>query len=121
MIVIAGTVDVDPERRAAALEASCRHAAETRKLPGCLDYVWSADPLTPGRIYVFERWESRAALETHFASPHFPAMRDTIVAHGIRGLDVSKYEIGRVEPVYDPQGRARADFFTAPGPAQKTE
>jgi hypothetical protein len=40
-------------------------------------------------------------------------MRDTIAAHGIRGLDVSKHRISLSEPVYDPQGRPRADFFTA--------
>ena len=112
VIIIAGTVDVDPERRDAALEAAKEHQEATRKLPGCLDYVWSADLLTPGRIYVFERWESREALEEHFASPHFPAMRDTIAAHGIRGLDVAKYKIELSEGVYDPTGRARADFFS---------
>jgi quinol monooxygenase YgiN len=118
LIIIAGTVDVDPEQREAALVAGCEHMKETRKLPGCLDYVWSADPLTPGRIVILERWETQDSLEVHFASPHYLAMRDTIVAHGIRGIDVSKHEIGRVEPVYDPQGRPRADFFSE---AQKTE
>ncbi|MCP3986512.1 MAG: antibiotic biosynthesis monooxygenase [bacterium] len=112
MIIIAGTVDVDPEQREAALSSGCVHMVETRKLPGCLDYVWSADPLTPGRIYVYERWQDQATLAAHFESPHFPAMRDTIAAHGIRGVDVAKVEVGRVEPVYDPQGRARADFFS---------
>ncbi|MBW2419472.1 MAG: antibiotic biosynthesis monooxygenase [Deltaproteobacteria bacterium] len=112
VIIIAGTVDVDPEQREAALEAAKVHQAETRKNPGCLDYVWSADPLTPGRIYVFERWTNREALEVHFASPHFPAMRDTIAAHGICGLDVSKYKIALSEGVYDAQGQPRADFST---------
>ena len=39
-------------------------------------------------------------------------MRDTIAAHGIRGVDVSKYRMDLQEPVYDPSGRPRADFFT---------
>ena len=112
MIIIAGTVDVAPDRRAAALEAARAHMAETRKLPGCLDYVWSADPMVEGRIYVFERWADRAALEHHFASAHFPAMRDTIAAHRITGLEVWKYRGDVQEPVYDPTGRPRADFFT---------
>ena len=112
VIIIAGTVDVDPEQRDAALEAARVHQEATRKNPGCLDYVWSADLLTPGRIYVFERWASREALEEHFASPHFPAMRDAIAAHGIRGLDVAKYKIALSEGVYDPTGQPRADFFS---------
>jgi quinol monooxygenase YgiN len=113
VIIISGTVDVDPEKREAALLAAQPHMQATRELAGCLDYVWSADPLVPGRIYVYERWESREHLEVHFSSPHFPAMRDTIAAHGIRGLDVAKYRPSLSEPVYDPQGRPRADFFTA--------
>ncbi len=113
MIIISGTVDVDPDRRDAALAAAEVHMKATRELEGCLDYVWSADPLTPGRIYVYERWASRENLEVHFASPPFTNMRDTIAGHGITGLDVAKYRISLSEPVYDPQGQPRADFFTA--------
>jgi quinol monooxygenase YgiN len=113
LIIISGTVDVEPERRDAALVAAQPHMRATRALEGCLDYVWSGDPLTPGRIYVYERWQSREHLEAHFASPHYPAMRDTIAAHGIRALDVSKHRITLSEPVYDPSGQPRADFFSA--------
>ena len=110
MIVIAGTVDVDPARRAEALGAAVPLMERTRAMPGCLDYVWSADPMVEGRIYVFERWKGRAELEQHFASPHYTAMRDTIAAHDIRGLDVSKYAIGAQAPVYDEGGRPSAVF-----------
>ena len=112
MIIIAGTVDVDPARRDAALDAGCPHMQATRAQKGCIDYVWSADLLVPGRIYVYERWESQEALAEHFAGPHYVAMRDTIAAHGLRGADVSKYRMEIFEPVYDPQGRPRADFFS---------
>jgi quinol monooxygenase YgiN len=113
VIILSGTVDVDPERRDAALEAGLPHMQATRAQSGCLDYNWSADLLTPGRIYVYERWESQAALEAHFAGPHYPAMRDTIAAHGLCAADVAKYRIELSEPVYDPSGVPRADFFTA--------
>lgn len=112
-ILIAGTVDVDPARRDDALAAGLPHLEATRAQEGCLDYVWAADPLVPGRIHVFERWESREALAAHFAGPHYLAMRDTVAAHGIRGVAVEKYRPALAEPVYDPQGRPRADFFTA--------
>lgn len=115
MIIISGTVDVDPEQRDAALAAAEPHMRGTRSLDGCLDYVWSADSLVPGRIYVYERWQSRDHLAVHFESPHFPAMRDAIAAHGIRGLDVAKHRVVHSEPVYDPKGRPRADFFTEAG------
>jgi quinol monooxygenase YgiN len=112
LIIIAGTVDVDPAQRDAALEAGKPHMEATRGFRGCLDYVWSADLLTPGRIYVFERWESDETLAAHFEGPYYVAMRDTVAAHGLRGADVLKYDGRRHEPVYDPTGKPRADFFS---------
>ena len=75
MIIISGTVDVDPEQREAALSAAQPHMRATRSLAGCLDYVWSADPLVPGGIYVYERWESRDHLAIALAcsDPHTKA------------------------------------------------
>ena len=113
MIIIAGTVEVDPAQRDAALEAGCPHMKATRAQKGCIDYVWSPDLLVPGRIYVYERWESEDDLRAHFEGPHYLAMRDTVAAHGPRGADVLKYRMEISEPVYDPTGVPRADFFTA--------
>ena len=112
MIILTGTVDIDPNKRDAALAAACPHMTATRAQAGCLDYNWSADHLTPGRIYVYERWESQEALQKHFDGPHYPAMRDTIAAHGLRAADVLKYRPAIAEPVYDSTGVPRADFFT---------
>ena len=112
MILIAGTVDVDPEQRDAALQAGRPHMEATRAQKGCIDYVWSADSLVPGRIYVYERWESQTDLQLHFEGPHYRAMRETIANFGLRGADVLKYRIARSEPVYDPTGTPRADFFS---------
>ena len=30
----------------------------------------------------------------------------------VRGMDILKYRIDHAEPVYDPEGRPRADFFS---------
>ena len=112
MILLTGTVDVDPERRDEALQAGEPHMKATRAQAGCMDYNWSADHLTPGRIYVYERWEDQESLAAHLAGPHYKAMFDTIAAHGLRGADVLKYKISLSEPVYDSTGTPRADFFT---------
>jgi quinol monooxygenase YgiN len=110
VIIIAGTVDLAPEKRADALVAACPHMAATRAQAGCIDYVWSADPMVDGRVYVFERWQTRDDLALHFEGPHYRAMLTTMAAHEIRGVDVLKYELSRVEPVYGPDGKASADF-----------
>ena len=63
MVIVAGYLVVDPEDREAYLEG-CREVVElARRTDGCLDYALSADVLDPGRINVFERWESLEALE----------------------------------------------------------
>ncbi len=111
MIILTGWVDVDPEKRDAALVAGCPHMQATRAWQGCLDYVWSADPLNAARIYIYERWESAEALASHFKGPHYTAMRDTIAAHGISAVDVWKYQPAKKGAVYDKTGVPRADFF----------
>jgi quinol monooxygenase YgiN len=111
MILLTGWVDVNPERRDEALEAGRPHMEATRAWPGCLDYVWSADPLNPARIYIYERWQSAEALDGHFQGPHYRAMRDTIGAREITGLEVFKYEPARQGAVYDAKLVPRADFF----------
>ena len=58
-IVVAGHLIVDPAGRAAYL-ADCREVVRQARLAaGCLDFAISADLLDPGRINIFERWESR--------------------------------------------------------------
>jgi quinol monooxygenase YgiN len=110
VIIIAGTVDLAPEKRADALVAACPHMEATRAQKGCIDYVWSADPMVEGRIYVFERWESRDDLALHFEGPHYLGMLATMGAHEIRGVDVLKYKMALAEPVYGADGKATADF-----------
>jgi len=110
MILIAGTVDLDPDQRDAALAATCELMAETRTQHGCLDYVWAPDSAVPGRIYVFERWRDRDALAAHFEGPYYRKMLAAMSSHGIRGVDVSKYRIDAAEPVYGADGRPSADF-----------
>ncbi|MEO2168084.1 MAG: putative quinol monooxygenase, partial [bacterium] len=61
MIIITGFIDFPPEDRHDVLEACSELQLATREQRGCLDYVWSADPAVPGRVYVFERWEDEAA------------------------------------------------------------
>jgi quinol monooxygenase YgiN len=40
----------------------------SRAEDGCLEYTFAADPLEPGRVILFERWENQAALDAHLAA-----------------------------------------------------
>lgn len=112
MIIIAGTIEIDPEQREVALAAAQPHIDGALTQEGCEAYTWAADLNAPGRIEVFERWRSEAELAAHFAGPHYIAMLQTLGGHGLRSANVSKYRVDLCEPVYDSNNTPRADFFT---------
>lgn len=111
-IIISGVVDIDPEQMDKAIELGKPLIEGALTQEGCMDYDWCPDPLTPGRIRVFERWSSQEALEAHFKNHWYSDMREAIGQCGIKNADVLKYRIEIAEPVYDETGTARADFFT---------
>lgn len=113
MIIVAGTVELDPAQRDAALRAASPLFNATRAQPGCLDCVWCADPSIPSRVYVYERWQDTPALAAHLAGPCYRGMLEVLGRHGLRSADVAKHRIEKSEPVYDPKGKPRADFFTS--------
>ena len=117
VIIIAGTIEIEPSVRDAALAAGRELEAATRRQEGCLNYAWTTDGLSDSTIYVFERWASEEALAAHFQGPNYNGMRAVLGSYGIRGADISKYRIDIAEPVYDATGTPRADFFTASGSA----
>jgi len=63
MVIVAGHLVVDPDERAAYLEGCKDVVALARTADGCLDFAISADLGDPGRVNVYERWESEEAVE----------------------------------------------------------
>ena len=63
MIIVAGHLIVDPEQRESYLADCVSVVEQARRAPGCLDFAITGDLMDPGRIDVFERWESREAVE----------------------------------------------------------
>ena len=62
MVIVAGHVTVDPEQRESHLAGFVSVVEKAREADGCLDFAVAADALDPGRVNLFERWESRAAV-----------------------------------------------------------
>lgn len=62
MIIVAGTLLLDPEGRSAYL-AGCKAVVEqARATPGCLDFSISADLVDASRINIHERWDDAGSL-----------------------------------------------------------
>jgi quinol monooxygenase YgiN len=100
MLIVAGEFVVDPERRDEFLRDREAGMVISRAEDGCLDYVLSADPLVPGRVVLFERWESPDALDAHLralrARPVDPAAGPEVP---MISREVLRYEIASVGPL----------------------
>lgn len=93
MVIVMGTVRVDPdavERLRPAMEAMM---AASRAEDGCLTYAYALDLLEPGLVRVSERWTDRAALEAHFKTAHMATWRAALAGQ-IRERDIKLYEAG---------------------------
>ncbi len=66
-----------------------------RQAPGCLDVAITADPVDPGRVNNFERWETWDAIEAWRKRAHAP---DTGIEIG--EMDVTAYEVASTRPPF---------------------
>ena len=63
VIVIAGTIEIDPSKKDEAAAAALEIMRETHKEEGNLAYAFSQDLEDDGLIHIFEKWESQEALD----------------------------------------------------------
>jgi quinol monooxygenase YgiN len=77
MIIVSGTLHVDPAQREAFLEARVAILEHARAAQGCLDFSLSPDLLDAGRVNVYERWRSHEDLLAYRAGDG-PELDDSI-------------------------------------------
>lgn len=78
MLVVAGSLFVDPDRREQYLVGCRAVVTQARATQGCSDFALSADLVDERRIHVYERWESEDALTNFRASGPFHPSTDAI-------------------------------------------
>lgn len=93
MIVITGSIDLDPAQRDAALAAAIDVMAATRAEAGCERYVFSPDVEEPGRIHLAEQWTSEEALEAHLAAPHVTAFLAAAADYGVTDISITRHDV----------------------------
>lgn len=90
-VVIIGHFRLPVESMEAAREPMARVVAATRDEPGCVKYAYAPDPGDPGLIHVSEVWESRKALDAHFATPHMKQWQADRAEFGMLEREITLY------------------------------
>ena len=69
MIIITGSIRMDPEHRAEAIRLAIEHSTRSRAEPGCLAHNCHVDAEDAARLVFVEEWADMAAVQAHFAVP----------------------------------------------------
>jgi quinol monooxygenase YgiN len=98
VIIVGGTFEVEPHQREEFLAGRHEMMRTSRAEEGCLEYTFSADPLDPGRVLLFERWASQEALDVHLSSLRAaPGPSGTEVAP--KAASIMLYEVSGERPL----------------------
>ena len=68
-IIVTGSVTGSEETMDALIAAALNHVRRSRTEPGCISHEVFRDVEEPNRLFLYERWADRAALDAHFAVP----------------------------------------------------
>ncbi|MDP1632946.1 MAG: putative quinol monooxygenase [Caulobacter sp.] len=83
MIIVTGEVMASPDTIDELRAVCIAHSRRSRAEPGCLSHDLYVDGENALRLFFFERWADRAALDAHFQVPEANAFMRTV-----RGLSV---------------------------------
>ena len=100
MLILSGTVRMEPGDIPVIREAAIAMMAATRAEEGCLEYEFAEVIGEPGTMRIYERWESVEALEAHFEAPHMAVWREALNDVTVHSRDLARYEgISDIVPV----------------------
>lgn len=95
MVIVAGHITVEPRQRGSYLGGCLSIIELARGSAGYLDFSITAGLIDPGRVNIFERWESRAAVETFRSSG--PSDEQSAV---MLSASVAEYGVADVRPLF---------------------
>jgi quinol monooxygenase YgiN len=92
MLILSGTVKMEPQDIAEIRDAALVMIAATRAEEGCIEYEFSEVIGEAGTMRIFERWESVAALQAHFVAPHMAVWQEAMKGATVHSRDLARYE-----------------------------
>jgi quinol monooxygenase YgiN len=91
MIIVSGSMRINPDARQLAIDAGSEMMAATRSEPGNRVYSFAFSFDDPALVRVYEEWDDQAALDAHMSSAHmatFAGKFGTFIAEGGDGLQL---------------------------------
>lgn len=98
-VVVFGWIDFAPADREQALRHFSQVVAASLEEPGCLDYAFTPDPDVPGRVRVFEHWDSDASLSEHLTLPHVLRLREALASLTRTGRSMTHATVALSRPM----------------------
>jgi quinol monooxygenase YgiN len=98
MVIVAGSIFVDPQQVDRFVQAVVSLADKTRQETGCLHYTLAVDDAAQGRIVVLERWRDEPALRAHLATEHVAAFLQQ-VGDIVKSMDAKLYDVSNERDV----------------------
>jgi len=99
MIIVAGTITLDPSDIEQIRSAAADMIAATRTEPACRYYDFSVSITDPSVVQIFEIWDSVEGPKSHFATEHMATCQDALGGVVVLGRDLHPYEVAGVRPV----------------------
>ena len=100
MIIVSGTLRVDPADVDAAMKLAATMATPSLAEEGCSAYGFWQHPSDPTQVRVFEEWASQEALDLHFATPHMADFMAGLGQLAISEMDLHKYQVAEKGPLF---------------------
>ena len=97
MIVIAGTVYVDPQHRPEAMERARSVSIASEQERGCRSYRIAADLRDPNLFHVFEVWDDEAALAAHFQTQHLREFQIHLPRLVDGEMKITRYDVSNMQ------------------------
>lgn len=96
MLIVAGQVQIKPEMREEAVQAALTMAKATQAEDGCIAYRFYSPLDDPNTFFIFEQWESEAALQAHFQTPHMATFREVLPRVLAGEMAIKRYDVSNV-------------------------
>ena len=93
MVIVSGHLMVDPQSRGVYLDGCAAVVEQARHTPGCLDFAISADMIDSGRINVYERWESQAAVDAFRGNGPSDEQQVSMLSAAVSEYDVAALRV----------------------------